>query len=94
MLSKLQKRQVHTRRGDPASVKDLMSVSVEKASTVIIMQPDGHGKEASVIAPVLAQAQVASAAMAVMSLTESGGSAPMQNIVMQKPSSGHEVSRG
>ena len=68
-----------------------MSVSVEKAASVLIMQPDGHGKEASVISSVLAQAQVASVAMAVIALTESSGSAG-QKLVMQKPSNGHEVS--
>ena len=76
--------QVHTRQGSPLTLKDLKTVSVDKATTVLIMQPEVHGKD-DLSAAILSQAQVASAAMAVASLTESQGSVYGQNVLLQNP---------
>ena len=69
-------------------------MSVDKATTVLIMQPEVHGKD-DLSAAILSQAQVASAAMAVASLTESQGSVYGQNVLLQSPTdSSMHVSRG
>ena len=81
--------QVHTRKGSTVSIKDLKSVSVDKAATVLVMQPNSNARD-SLSAAVLSQAQVASAAMAVASLTETQGTLTGQRLVLQNPS-GHEV---
>ena len=81
--------QVHTRKGNPASIRDLRSVSVDKAATVIIMQPESKGKDPR-METILSRAQVASAAMAVTSLAEASGSSGLR-IVLQD-AGGHEVS--
>ena len=112
--------QVHTRKGNPVSIKDLKNVSVDKAATVIVMVPTVTAQD-ELMKTVLSQAQVgtnfsgwhahvqiqkcnqiqnlnilaaisqvASAAIAVTSLTAEAGRGGEQSLVLQNPP-GHEV---